>query len=88
MDNTEIKRLSGLCAIELTEKEIEAFKTAVAPILDVFSEIESIDFNAKTNSISHDSLREDAVSPSFLRDKILANTESENGFFKVKRRLK
>ena len=88
MDNTEIKKLSGLCAIELTEKEPEAFKTAVAPILDIFSEIESIGFDVQTDSVSHTSLREDTALPSFSRDKILANTESESGFFKVKRFLK
>ena len=88
MDNTEIKRLLGLCSLELTEKEIEAFKTAVAPILEVFTKVDSIDFNVQTKSVSHTSLREDIISPSFSQDKILANTESENGFFKVKRRLK
>ncbi len=85
----EIKKISELCKIELSESEVEKMQKDLAVVLDYVSELEKVDTTG-VEEISQvtgleNVLRPDRAEYSELRDAIIANfPESKDGFLKIK----
>ena len=92
-----IKNLSELAKINLTNEELEKFKDQIKDIIDHFSSLKKIDtnnFNSnyweidKNKVVELDELRKDEVAKSFETNEIFQNApENENGFFKIRKIL-
>ena len=92
-----IKNLSELAKINLTNEELEKFKDQIKDIIDHFSSLKKIDtnnFNSnyweidKNKVVELDELRKDEVTKSFEINEIFQNApENENGFFKIRKIL-
>ena len=87
IDKNQIKHISNLIRINLTEQEIEEFLPQLKEILEYFDKIDEL----QTDSIKPSflpieiemGLREDKIEKSLSAKKALSNTDhKENNFFK------
>lgn len=85
----EVKKLSQLCRIELTDAEVEKFRTELASVLDYVSELQQVDTEG-VEEISQvtgltNVLREDKERLSEIRDAIIERfPERKDDFLKIK----
>lgn len=85
----QIKKISELCRIELTEDELVKFQKDLSLILEYVSELNKVDTEG-VEEISQvtgleNVFREDRAKESELREKIIANfPENTDGFLKIK----
>jgi len=85
----EIEGLARLSCLALTEEEKERLTREMADIIAFADEINKSvtaeDFSVGEQAINYTCLREDEVTQSFPNEEILADADSENGFFAVRR---
>lgn len=85
----EVKKISKLARIELSEAEIEKFQRDLTEVLEYVSELSKVDTTgvveiAQVTGLEN-VLREDRARDSELRDAIIKNfPESKDGFLKIK----
>lgn len=89
----DMKHLEQISMIKLTEEEEAKFTPQLESVLDYVEKLDEVDTNGveptsqvtgKTNA-----LREDVVLPSLTQEQALQNApEKENGYFKMKGKLK
>lgn len=85
----EVRKISELCRIELTEFEIQKFQKELSVILEYVSELNKVDTEGVIEISQVTGLenitREDEARYSDLHDKIIANfPESRDGLLKIK----
>lgn len=85
----EIEGLAKLSCLSLTEEEKERLAVEMSDIIafadTINKSVTDGDFSADGKIVNYTSLREDEVAPSYPCDEILADADSENGFFAVRR---
>lgn len=85
----EIEGLAKLSCLALTEEEKERLAVEMSDIIafadTINKSVTDGDFSVGDGAINYTALREDEVSPSYPCDEILADADSENGFFAVRR---
>ncbi len=85
----QVKKLSELCRIELTEAEVQKFQKEIGTVLDYVSELQKVD-TAGIEEISQvtgltNILREDRERASEIRDAIIERfPERKDDFLKIK----
>ncbi len=85
----DVKKISELCRIKLSEEEIEKFQKELSVVLEYVSELNKVDTEG-VEEISQvtglvNVLRDDKPEFSDLREKIIKNfPESKDGFLKIK----
>jgi aspartyl-tRNA(Asn)/glutamyl-tRNA(Gln) amidotransferase subunit C len=85
----EVKKISELCRIELTEAEVEKFQKELSLVLDYVSELQKVDTEG-VEEISQvtgleNVFRSDIEQYSPIRDAIIKNfPESKDDFLKIK----
>ncbi len=90
VNNEDIKKMSDLCKLSLTDTEVDKIKENLKNLGKRFDDLMSIDTDGldplyNTNEIVQ-RLRQDKVGESIEREKALKNTkEHEYGYFKVLR---
>jgi aspartyl-tRNA(Asn)/glutamyl-tRNA(Gln) amidotransferase subunit C len=89
LSKEEVKKLSELCRIQLTEAEIEKFQTELTSVLNYAAELQKVDTTG-VEEISQvtgltNVLRDDRERQSELRDAILERfPERKDDFLKIK----
>ncbi|GAC1413355.1 MAG: Asp-tRNA(Asn)/Glu-tRNA(Gln) amidotransferase subunit GatC [Candidatus Doudnabacteria bacterium] len=89
----EVKKIAGLCKIELTENEIEKFQKELSVVLEYASELQQVNTEG-VQEISQvtgleNVLREDHPRQSEYRDAIIANfPDHKDSFLKIRSVLK
>lgn len=85
----EIEGLAKLSCLALTDEEKERLAVEMSDIIafadTINKSVTEGDFSAGEAPVNYTSLREDEVTPSYPSDEILADADSENGFFAVRR---
>jgi aspartyl-tRNA(Asn)/glutamyl-tRNA(Gln) amidotransferase subunit C len=85
----DVKKISELCRIELTENEIEKFQKELSVILGYVSELNQVNTDGVEEIAQVTGLenvfREDVAKQSELRDKIIQNfPDKKDTFLKIK----
>jgi aspartyl-tRNA(Asn)/glutamyl-tRNA(Gln) amidotransferase subunit C len=84
----DIAHVARLARLDLSEEELEAYKTQLGAILDHAAKVQSLQGEPELEA-SHplrfeNAYRDDEVRPSLDRDEVLAQApESEDGYFAV-----
>lgn len=84
----DIAHVARLARLDLSEEELEAYKTQLGAILDHAAKVQSLQGEPEVEA-SHplrfeNAYRDDEVRPSLDRDEVLAQApESEDGYFSV-----
>jgi len=85
----EIEALARLSYLRLTEEEKERLAVEMSDVIAFADEINKSvldgDFSADEKVVNYESLRDDEVAPSYPNEDILSSSDSENGFFAVRR---
>jgi aspartyl-tRNA(Asn)/glutamyl-tRNA(Gln) amidotransferase subunit C len=84
----DIAHVARLARLDLTEEELEAYKTQLGVILDHAAQVQSLEGEPHTESAHPIGLvnvyREDEVRPSLDRDEVLSQAPAhEDGYFVV-----
>lgn len=83
----DVKYIANLAKIKLSDEEIESYHIEFNELISEIDEIMGIDMKDTYINEVEGILREDVVSNSMDRDKVLINSEeSEDGFIKVSSR--
>ncbi len=89
LSREEVRHITTLARLSLTEAEIELMQTQLSNILENFEvlrQLDTGDIAPTTHSVPLQNVfRQDAVMPSYPREQILSNApQKEDGYFKVR----
>jgi aspartyl-tRNA(Asn)/glutamyl-tRNA(Gln) amidotransferase subunit C len=82
----DIAHVARLARLDLSEEELEGYKTQLADILDHAARVQSLEGDPHVESAHplgfENAFRDDVIRPSLDRDEVLEQApESEDGFF-------
>lgn len=82
----DIAHVARLARLDLSEEELEGYKSQLADILDHAARVQSLEGDPHVESAHplgfENAFREDEIRPSLDRDEVLAQApESEDGYF-------
>jgi aspartyl-tRNA(Asn)/glutamyl-tRNA(Gln) amidotransferase subunit C len=89
LSREEVRHITTLARLSLTEAETELMQTQLSNILENFEvlrQLDTGDITPTTHSVPLQNVfRQDAVTPSCPREQILSNApQKEDGYFKVR----
>jgi aspartyl-tRNA(Asn)/glutamyl-tRNA(Gln) amidotransferase subunit C len=95
LTRVQVQHIAELAKLKLSEDEIDRMTVQLSAILDYAARLQELNTDAIPPTASvvplQNVLREDQVSPSLVRDDVLANApdkDEENQFFRVRAILK
>ncbi len=87
MTDADIKNLAHLARIEVTDEEVQKFKSEIGPILDYVAQINTVQVDEITTEHNlQNVMRDDIVQPvdASIQDLMTQNIpDTQDGFYKV-----